>query len=821
MKIFKVAKMILVAKGLILIFAVANAAVINVPGDYMSIQDAIDAANSGDTVQVAAGVYNENIAMKTGVDVIGESATNTSIVGTASTEGIVRFDDVSNATLQGFSITVDTPVQGFDRAVVFSGPSTDQTAVLSNCILYHTQYGIFVYSNPTIINNTLVGEPDEQGIYISYPATDPVIRNNIITGYSNGIRVVQIVTPPQPIIEYNNLWDNTSNYVTYPDQTGNNGNISADPEFVDLANLDVHLGAGSPSIDTGDPAVQFNDPDGTRNDMGAYGGPVADGQQFSDLIAHYPFDRFTTNTDDISGNGFHGIRYDSAGWADDRFGNPESAILFEGLGEGGYVEIPYDSPFDLTRFTIAGWIKIPDNDDTYYIISKGAGFGNYTIKVNGSSSGNPGKVTYSHKTASGNWSSIVSLEPIPLNTWVHIAVSLDPTSFKAYINGARTRNVTPSPPEQNDAYVTIGKAVFGGLVGHFKGSIDDLRIYGRVLSEAEIQELAGVADFCAGQGGDTDQDGICGNEDNCPDVPNQDQIDEDGDSVGDACDNCPEIANADQADEDGDRIGDACEGTGTGVQNEVEQMGSVTECTVDIDGDENTNSDAFYTIDLERFVFIDCAVNGIPLNPNYNVPPSVKIKVNKDGSVALKPDSDVVEIDPPYTETIQKDIREHFDPDDLKDAAICTCTVFNPITDPDPDQDRVPLRTYRVTSEEFTVGPFNTFVQIDIKPNSDPNSINLSKGKQLAVAILSNAEFDAATVDSSTVQFAGASVIRKKNGQLQFSLKDVNGDAVLDWVGHFEIAELQLSPGDTLAGLEGETNSGDLFAGSDAVKIVE
>jgi len=239
----------------------------------LTIQGAIDKAGAGSTVHVAAGAYNENIIMKSGVDVIGNSPTDTSIVGTASIDGVVNFDGVTNTTLQKFWITVVTPVPGTDRGVVFEG-STDDTAAIKNSIITNTQYGIYVKypSFPTIENNTLAADSDEQGILIGTLATNPVIKNNIIEGYSYaGIHVIAGGTAPVPVISYNDVWDNDTNYVNYPDQTGINGNISADPDFADP---DYRLAGSSPAIDAGDPASDYANepaPNGSRINIGAYG----------------------------------------------------------------------------------------------------------------------------------------------------------------------------------------------------------------------------------------------------------------------------------------------------------------------------------------------------------------------------------------------------------------------------------------------------------------------------------------------------------------------------------------------------------------------
>jgi hypothetical protein len=50
------------------------------------------------------------------------------------------------------------------------------------------------------------------------------------------------------------------------------GNISSEPLFSDPANLDFHLQSGSPCSDAGHPSVFYHDKDGSRNDMGRYGG---------------------------------------------------------------------------------------------------------------------------------------------------------------------------------------------------------------------------------------------------------------------------------------------------------------------------------------------------------------------------------------------------------------------------------------------------------------------------------------------------------------------------------------------------------------------
>lgn len=69
---------------------------------------------------------------------------------------------------------------------------------------------------------------------------------------------------------YSLFWDNGVDYAPY---VHGEGNLFVDPMFANPEAFDFTLLPGSPAIDAGDPNPAFNDPDGTRNDMGRYGGP--------------------------------------------------------------------------------------------------------------------------------------------------------------------------------------------------------------------------------------------------------------------------------------------------------------------------------------------------------------------------------------------------------------------------------------------------------------------------------------------------------------------------------------------------------------------
>ena len=114
--------------------------------------------------------------------------------------------------------------------------------------------------------------------------------------------------------------------------------------------------------------------------------------------------------------------------------------------------------------------------------------------------------------------------------------------------------------------------------------------------------------------------------------------------------------------------------------------------------------------------------------------------------------------------------------------------------------------------------------KINIKPGSDPNSINpRSKGK-IPVAILTTStadgdpiDFDATTVDPLSVEFGpgGAAEAHGKG-----HLEDVDGDGDSDLVLHFKTQETGIQCGDTEASFTGETFGGQPITGTDDIQTV-
>jgi hypothetical protein len=169
-----------------------------------------------------------------------------------------------------------------------------------------------------------------------------------------------------------------------------------------------------------------------------------------------------------------------------RIGN---ALQFVG-GQRSLVTVPSSPSLGLEGpLTLALWVKASSFEGAPGLLEKwdsdkGTFLNGYFLRLNSRGQTN---FIIPDPTGSGD---VVSSKTIPLETWSSIAGVYDGSTMRIYINGAPDRtNPAPKSPRSSSAPLVIGRAGGGG--GHyFAGSIDDVRVYSRALSAAEIARLA-------------------------------------------------------------------------------------------------------------------------------------------------------------------------------------------------------------------------------------------------------------------------------------------------------------------------------------------
>jgi len=173
---------LLITSNVLLNEAVANPNAIRVPQDYPLIQEAIDAANPGDTIYVASGTYYESLVIDKTLTLIGVDKSTTVIDGN-KTDTVVTIE-ANNVTLIGFTIQ-----NGSGEGILISG--FNQTTISDNAIILNGFDGICLENstdntikNNIISNNALKIELGGIGLYGS---DRNIISNNTITFQPRGL----------------------------------------------------------------------------------------------------------------------------------------------------------------------------------------------------------------------------------------------------------------------------------------------------------------------------------------------------------------------------------------------------------------------------------------------------------------------------------------------------------------------------------------------------------------------------------------------------------------------------------------------------------
>jgi hypothetical protein len=139
---------------------------------------------------------------------------------------------------------------------------------------YGTQY-LYIYNNHILgsyFNYIILMGPDDKAI------------NNLVT---NADGLISAYSGGDLQYQYNNVWDSN---ISYSGFTQGTTNLSVDPMIVNddttQGELDFHLQKYSPLIDAGDPNIL--DRDGSRSDIGIYGGPYGETYTYQDLAPRPP-----------------------------------------------------------------------------------------------------------------------------------------------------------------------------------------------------------------------------------------------------------------------------------------------------------------------------------------------------------------------------------------------------------------------------------------------------------------------------------------------------------------------------------------------------
>lgn len=202
------------------------------------------------------------------------------------------------------------------------------------------------------------------------------------------------------------------------------------------------------------------------------------------LVARYTFDG---NANDVSGNNNHGTLVGPVTLTTDRFGAPNRAYSFN--GSSSYISVPASASLNspTTACTQAAWVYL------YGTSLVGSGFNPLIMKSVTAENAfmyrmiaNPDYIGAAFNT----WDTAQSAgQTTPLNTWHHVATVFNGSTVRYFYDGAYigSQPMAMTITADNRA-LTIGADV-PGILEIFNGKIDDVCIYNRALTDADILQL--------------------------------------------------------------------------------------------------------------------------------------------------------------------------------------------------------------------------------------------------------------------------------------------------------------------------------------------
>jgi len=215
------------------------------------------------------------------------------------------------------------------------------------------------------------------------------------------------------------------------------------------------------------------------------------------LVAYYAF---SGNCLDNSSNSNHGTSF-GAVLTTDRFGTTDHAYHFNGLNQ--YIQIPDNNNLSINttgKMSISVWVKCDTLNFSVntkgYVHWMGKGEGEqheWTFRIYNKSEYKSNRMScYAYNLIGDLGAGSYVEEPLTVGQWMHFVAIYDfPNNrIEIFKNGESKDDDTFTSysitPENGTSPMRVGTRDFNSF---FKGAIDDIRVYNRILTQTEIMEL--------------------------------------------------------------------------------------------------------------------------------------------------------------------------------------------------------------------------------------------------------------------------------------------------------------------------------------------
>jgi hypothetical protein len=262
---------------------------------FLVVDDIFVSAN--DTLKIDAGVtlfFKDGRRLSSAGTILAKGTKQKPIVFTSFSIGWsgISIEDQPDTAKFKFCIIQDVFQQSGDIQVNGAIEIVNSNVVLENCVVRENNSvyggGLFLLNSGAIIKNSIFRNNDAEvyggGMFLQNSHAEIInntIYKNSCFNYGGGVVFWDPLTSDiQNNIFYKNFSFSGDNRISIV--TGDSTNVteqfnylafgSMNPLFISNDNL--HLLSGSPCINSGNPEPVYNDVDGSRNDQGAFGGPL-------------------------------------------------------------------------------------------------------------------------------------------------------------------------------------------------------------------------------------------------------------------------------------------------------------------------------------------------------------------------------------------------------------------------------------------------------------------------------------------------------------------------------------------------------------------